>query len=66
VVVSVLIQLGLHHLPWTQSLFQLAPLSLHDGVLVLALGLVPVTALEVTKLGRRCLGRAAQPALSRR
>ena len=44
VVVSVLVQLGLHHLPLTQRLFQLGDLSLGDCALALLVGLLAVNA----------------------
>ncbi len=52
---SLLLQLGLHHSPLAQRLFELGPLSLFDCALSLVLGLVPVTVLEVWKLVRRRL-----------
>jgi Ca2+-transporting ATPase len=57
VVVSVLVQLGIHHIPATQALFQIGELSLADCALGLSVGLVPVTVLELTKLIRRALQR---------
>ena len=53
VVVSVFLQLGLHHIPWTQELFQIGDLPLADCALALGLGLIPVSILELTKLARR-------------
>jgi Ca2+-transporting ATPase len=47
---SVLLQLALHHVPWTQSLFQIGALSTADHLLCLGLGLVPVTVIELVKL----------------
>jgi len=52
-VASTLVQLGLHHIPATQELFQIGPLSLADGVLALGLGLIPVSVLELSKLLHR-------------
>lgn len=43
VAVSALVQLGLHHIPVTQALFQLGALSLADCALSVLMGLVPVT-----------------------
>jgi Ca2+-transporting ATPase len=60
VVVSVFLQLGLHHIPWTQKLFQIGALPLSDCALALGLGLIPVTILELTKLARR-LGHRGTP-----
>jgi Ca2+-transporting ATPase len=51
--VSVMMQLGIHHIPAAQRLFGIGPLSLSDCALSLTLGLVPVTVLELTKIARR-------------
>jgi hypothetical protein len=53
VIVSSLIQIGIHHIPATQSLFQIRSLSLADSALSLFIGLCPVTFLEMQKLIRR-------------
>ncbi len=53
IAVSVLLQLGLHHIPWTQELFGLGPLSPTECGAALLIGLVPVTVLELAKLVRR-------------
>ncbi len=55
---SVVIQLGIHHLPILQQLFEIGPLSLADCALSLALGFIPVSVLELWKLVRRGRGRA--------
>jgi len=52
---SVLIQIGLHHIPATQDIFQIGALSLADCGLTLLLGLLPVTVLELAKIVRRRL-----------
>jgi P-type Ca2+ transporter type 2C len=57
---SVVVQIGLHHTPATQKLFQLGDLPLADCALSLALGLVPVTVLEMGKLVRRLWHRPGQ------
>jgi Ca2+-transporting ATPase len=57
VVVSVGAQLAIHHMPFTQRLFDLHALSLADCLLSLGVGLIPVTTLEVAKLARRGLRR---------
>jgi Ca2+-transporting ATPase len=65
VVASVLIQLGIHHVPALARLFQITALSPQDCVLTLALGLIPVTVLEMSKLVRRRFRKSAgrlQPA----
>jgi hypothetical protein len=56
VVVSVILQLALHHIPATQALFQIGAIPLSDCALALALGLIPVSVLEVSKLLRRLKG----------
>jgi Ca2+-transporting ATPase len=62
VVLSFLVQLGIHHIPATQALFQIGDLPLADCVLAVAVGLIPVTVIELSKLLRRMLGRSAGPA----
>jgi len=49
---SVVLQLGLHNIGFTQDLLGLAPLSLTEYGVALLLGLVPVTVLELVKLVR--------------
>ena len=53
VLVSVALQLAIHHVPFAQQLFQISDISLADCMLSLTLGLVPVSAIELTKLVRR-------------
>jgi Ca2+-transporting ATPase len=53
VVISVLVQLGLHHIPATQVFFEIDRLSWTDGALTVLVGLCPVTVIEVQKLVRR-------------
>ena len=53
VVVSALIQIGIHHIPATESLFQIGSISMRDCILSVAVGLFPVTVLELQKLIRR-------------
>gem|GEM_PF-5089122 len=57
VIVSLGVQVALHHIPATQSLFQIGTLSLGDWGLSLLVGLGPVSALELSKLVRRWVGR---------
>jgi len=59
VVVSSLIQLGLHHIPFAQTLLGTGPLSASDCALSVALGLIPVSILECSKLIGRITGRSA-------
>ncbi len=53
VLVSILVQLGIHHIPATQELFRIGALPLADCALAFALGLVPASVLELSKLLRR-------------
>ncbi|MFL5344111.1 MAG: cation-translocating P-type ATPase [Hyalangium sp.] len=53
ITVSVLLQGALYLFPAVRGLFELAPLGWLDLALVFALGLIPVTALELAKLLRR-------------
>ena len=47
-------QLGIQRISATQALFDLGAASVTDTLVCLALGLVPVTVLELLKLLRRC------------
>jgi Ca2+-transporting ATPase len=53
VIVSLLLQVAIHYVPVTQTFFEIGTLPLADGLLAVAAGLVPVTAIEVRKLVRR-------------
>lgn len=53
VAISVLVQLGIHHIPATQMLFQIGAISMEDCALALVVGLIPVTVIELTKVVRR-------------
>jgi Ca2+-transporting ATPase len=53
VAVSVLVQLGIHHIPATQQLFHIGALSLFDCALSLIAGAVPFAVIELTKVVRR-------------
>ncbi|MBZ0253683.1 MAG: cation transporting ATPase C-terminal domain-containing protein, partial [Candidatus Methylomirabilis sp.] len=57
VIGSALIQIGVHHVPALEKLFGIRPLSVFDCALTVALGLIPVTILELNKLLRRRLAR---------
>ena len=50
---SVLMQLGIHHIPAAQAVFEIGPLSAADCLLTLLVALMPVTVIEVAKLARR-------------
>jgi Ca2+-transporting ATPase len=58
VIVSVLVQIGIHHIPPLERLFQIRDLPMEDCALTLLLGLIPVTVLELGKLLRRMIARA--------
>ncbi len=62
VLVSGLVQLGLHHIPFAQRLLGTGPLSASDCALSVALGLIPVSVLECSKLIRRVVGRSTSRA----
>lgn len=59
VLASVLIQLGIHHIPATRSIFRIGAISLSDCILSLVIGLLPVTFVECGKLVRRRSSNAA-------
>jgi P-type Ca2+ transporter type 2C len=62
VVVSVLAQLLIHHVPAFEQVLQIAPLSLEDCLLTFAFGSVPLLVLEAWKRVRRaCTGSAGRP-----
>lgn len=53
VLISMLVQLGIHHIPATQELFGIGTLPLTDCVLAVLVGLIPFVVLELNKLLRR-------------
>jgi Ca2+-transporting ATPase len=53
IAVSALLQLAIHHIPATQSFFEIGTLPLTDCALSLVAGLFPVTVIELGKLVRR-------------
>jgi Ca2+-transporting ATPase len=55
IIVFVLIQVMLYEIPAVRELFALVPLRREELALVLVLGLIPVTVLELAKLVRRWL-----------
>jgi Ca2+-transporting ATPase len=57
VALSALVQIALSHIPWGRSFFRIPEMSAADISLCLAVGLVPVTVLELTKLARSVFGR---------
>jgi Ca2+-transporting ATPase len=60
VVFSVLLQLGVHHMPAAQAVFEIGPLSVADCMLTLFVALVPVTVIEMSKLVHRWTSRQAR------
>jgi Ca2+-transporting ATPase len=60
VVFSVLLQLGIHHVPAAQAVFEIGPLTAADCALTLLVALVPVTVIEMAKLVRRWRRQAAR------
>jgi Ca2+-transporting ATPase len=63
VVVSVLMQLAIHQLPAAEMMFGIRPLSAADCALTVLVALIPVTAIEVSKLLRRCRSIDLQPGI---
>src|SRR4029079_7494670 len=59
VIGSAVLQLAIQHTPATQKAFEIAPLPSGDLALALVVALVPVTAIELSKLLRRYLSRTA-------
>jgi Ca2+-transporting ATPase len=53
VMISSLVQIGIHSMPATQAFFHLEPLSPAHWALALTIGLGPVTILEIEKLARQ-------------
>lgn len=50
---SAAIQVGMHHVGFAQTFFDLAPISLGDCLESIGLGLIPVSVMEISKLFRR-------------
>jgi Ca2+-transporting ATPase len=55
VLVSMLVQLGIHHIPATQVLLSIGPLSAFDCALSVVVGAMPLVVLELSKVFRRVL-----------
>lgn len=60
VVISVLMQLGIHHIPATQELFGIGPLALNDCALSLSVGVIPLVVIELGKVLRRRQSRMVE------
>jgi Ca2+-transporting ATPase len=57
VAVSLLVQLGIHHIPAAQTLFQIGALSLFDCTISVVAGSVPFVIIELTKVAERFVRR---------
>lgn len=55
VLLSMLLQIGLHHIPVAQNIFNIGALSLADCGLSILIGFIPLAVLEVGKVCRRWL-----------
>jgi Ca2+-transporting ATPase len=53
VLVSASLQLAIHYLPATRELFRINAITISHALLATGLGLIPVTVIELAKLGRR-------------
>jgi P-type Ca2+ transporter type 2C len=53
VVLSFVVQIGIHHIPVMQQLFQISPLSLAECLMTISIGAVPLLLLELTKVLKR-------------
>jgi Ca2+-transporting ATPase len=51
--VSAALQIAMHHVPFTQEIFALTPISLRECLISLGLGLIPVSVLELSKVPGR-------------
>ncbi|HEX2880348.1 MAG TPA: cation-translocating P-type ATPase [Polyangiaceae bacterium] len=58
VLISISLQLAIHHLPATQKLFEIGDLALADCAFAVLVALIPVSALELIKLVRRGIARS--------
>ncbi len=57
---SVLLQIALHHIPLAQATLNVKPLSAADCALTMAVALVPVALIELSKVVRRQHPRPAR------
>jgi Ca2+-transporting ATPase len=53
VILSALIQIGIHHIPAAQAVFEISAMSVADCALTMLVALCPVTVIELTKLAKR-------------
>ena len=66
VAVSVLLQLGIMAIPWTQTVFEVATLSSREWLLILLLSVIPVTVIELLKIVASYLKRTLTKSLGTR
>ena len=66
VALSVLLQVGIQHLPAAQALFEIVTLSPATWAMIVLAALIPVSALELAKLVRRSVLDAPGAARGRR
>jgi Ca2+-transporting ATPase len=59
VVASFLLQLAIHHIPMLQALFDIEPITLYECVAWIGVGFIPLTILEMLKVGRQFRDRRA-------
>lgn len=50
VLVPISLQFFLHQMPITQKIFEVRPLSIHENMILIVLGLLPVALVELTKI----------------
>jgi Ca2+-transporting ATPase len=53
VVCTVVVQIVIHHLPFTETLFDIGTISLGDCLVALLIGMIPATIVELAKLATR-------------
>ncbi len=63
VLVSIVVQLGIHHIPATQALFEISDLSLGDCALSLVAGVIPLLIAEMVKVVRRQINQSGNSAI---
>ena len=66
VAISVLLQLGIMAIPWTQTVFEVATLSSWEWLLILLLSVIPVTVIELLKIVASYLKRTLPKSLGTR
>lgn len=66
VAISVLLQLGIMAIPWTQTVFEVATLSSWEWLLILLLSVIPVTVIELLKIVASYLKRTLTKSLGMR